>query len=119
MNRSRQSGMKNKLGLTEGDIQNILTIFIQFPEVEQAIVFGSRAKGNHRKGSDVDIALKGKQLSFNIVTRLSLILNEETSMPYKFDVLHYETISSNELKEHIGRVGFVIYNKNNAYVPAK
>jgi predicted nucleotidyltransferase len=106
--------MKNKLGLVEGDLQEVISVLIQFPEVELASVFGSRAKGNYKTGSDVDIALKGKQLSFTIVARINSILNEETSMPYRFDVLNYETISNNELKEHIDRVGLVIYSKNNA-----
>ena len=111
--------MKNKLGLIEGDLQNIVSVIIQFPEVELASVFGSRAKGNYKNGSDVDIALKGKQLSFMIVARINSILNEETSMPYRFDVLNYETITNNELKEHIDRNGLVIYNKNNSSIPVK
>jgi predicted nucleotidyltransferase len=111
--------MKNKLGLVEGDLQNVVSVLIQFPEVELASVFGSRAKGNYKNGSDVDIALKGKQLSFMIVARINSILNEETSMPYRFDVLNYETITNNELKEHIDRIGLVIYNKNDASVPVK
>ena len=111
--------MKNKLGLVEGDLQSVVSVLIQFPEVELASVFGSRAKGNYKNGSDLDIAIKGKQLSFMIVARINSILNEETSMPYRFDVLNYETITNNELKEHIDRVGLVIYNKNNASVPVK
>ncbi len=111
--------MKNKLGLVESDLQNVVSVLIQFPEVELASVFGSRVKGNYKNGSDVDIALKGKQLSFMIVARINSILNEETSMPYRFDVLNYETITNNELKEHIDRVGLVIYNKNNTSVPVK
>ncbi len=111
--------MKNKLGLVESDLQNVVSVLIQFPEVELASVFGSRVKGNYKNGSDVDIALKGKQLSFMIVARINSILNEETSMPYRFDVLNYETITNNKLKEHIDRVGLVIYNKNNTSVPVK
>jgi uncharacterized protein len=111
--------MKNKLGITGSDLQNIVSVLMVFKEVEVAYVFGSRAKGNYKNGSDVDIALKGKQLSFTIVARINSILNEETSMPYKFDLLNYETITNNELREHIDRVGLVIYNKNNSSVPVK
>lgn len=111
--------MKNRFGLFEADLQNVISVLTQFPEVEYASIFGSRAKGNFKNGSDVDIALKGKQLSFMIVARINSILNEETSMPYKFDVLNYETITNNELKEHIDRIGLVIYNKNNSSIPVK
>jgi predicted nucleotidyltransferase len=108
--------MKNRLGLFEADLQNVVSVLTQFPEVEYASIFGSRAKGNYKNGSDVDIALKGKQLSFMILAQINSILNEETSMPYRFDVLNYETITNNELKEHIDRVGLVIYHKNNASI---
>ncbi len=111
--------MKNRLGLFEADLQKVVSVLTQFPEVEYASIFGSRAKGNYKNGSDVDIALKGKQLSFMILARINSILNEETSMPYRFDVLNYETITNNELKEHIDRVGFVIYNKNNVSISVK
>ena len=111
--------MRNRFGLFEADLQNVVAVLNQFPEVEHASVFGSRAIGNFKNGSDVDIALKGKQLSFMIVARINSILNEETSMPYKFDVVNYETITNNELKEHIDRVGLVIYNKNNSSIHVK
>jgi uncharacterized protein len=102
-----------RFGLTESDLNNLVSVFTQIPEIEQASIFGSRAKGNFKNGSDVDIALFGKQLSFMIIARINSFLNEETSMPYKFDVLNYETITNKELKEHIERVGAVIYSKNN------
>jgi len=111
--------MKNRFGLLETDLPYIVSVLAGFPEVENACIFGSRAKGNFKNGSDVDIALKGKQLSFMIVARINSILNEETSMPYKFDVLNYETITNNELKVHIDRIGLVIYNKNSASIPVK
>jgi len=103
--------MNGRFGITDGDLQNIVSVLTMFPEVEHAIIFGSRAKGNYKNGSDVDIALKGKNISFLTVTRINAILNEETSMPYKFDVLNFETITNIELMEHIDRIGMEIYTK--------
>ena len=57
--------MKTDSGLQPGDLKSICSILAKEPTVEKAILFGSRAKGNYRPGSDVDIALKGKDLSAN------------------------------------------------------
>lgn len=98
------------LGLRSDDLEAICAVLQSVPEVETAIVFGSRAKGMYKSGSDVDLALKGASLSFELVTRISYLVNEESLMPYKFDVLHYESITSPELIDHIDRVGCVIYS---------
>lgn len=100
------------LGLVEADFQALVGVLKQFPAVEQAIVFGSRAKGTFKKGSDVDLALRGESLSFEQISRISYLLNEETSMPYTFDVLQYEAIKSPELVEHIDRVGAIIFQRH-------
>jgi predicted nucleotidyltransferase len=97
--------MDNVLGLKEDDIANIIRLLKTERAVEQAIVFGSRAKGNYKHGSDVDIALKGKNLNYEIIAHLSYLLNEETLMPYRFDLINYNTIDNAALKEHIDRVG--------------
>lgn len=101
--------MDSNLGLRDNDLKIILSLLQSEKAVEQAIVFGSRAKGNYRNGSDVDIALKGKNLDFRIVSHLSYVLNEETPMPYRFDLLNYQTLNNDALKEHINRVGKEIY----------
>jgi len=97
-------------GLCQSDLEAIREILGHFPGVEQGIIFGSRAKGTHKNGSDVDLALKGSELSFEQATRISYLLNEETLMPYQFDVVQYETIKSDELQGHIDRVGITIYS---------
>lgn len=99
-------------GLKENDINDITKVLNQFPEVEEAYIFGSRAKGNYKNGSDVDIALKGKQLSYETILELSGILNEDSLMPYRFEILNYHTIKSKELVDHIDRVGVIVYKNN-------
>jgi predicted nucleotidyltransferase len=102
--------MDSSLGLNGTDIKAIQGLLQSEKAVEQAIVFGSRAKGNYRNGSDVDIALKGENLDYRTVTHLSYLLNEETAMPYRFDLLNYQTLNNEALKEHINRVGKEIYS---------
>ncbi len=103
-----------KYGLKERDIKYIIESFSTHSEIEEAVLFGSRAKGIFKKGSDVDIAIKGKNITNSIVTRLSYLLNEEKPLPYYFDVVHYEKIEEPELTKHIDRVGIVIYDYKKA-----
>ena len=103
--------MKNRFGLLDVDIEIIMQVLRKHPKVERAFIFGSRAKGNFKNGSDVDIALKGTDLDFDTISQVSYWLNEETNMPYRFDVLNYESINEPKLQEHIDRVGIEIYNR--------
>jgi uncharacterized protein len=100
-----------KHGLLQRDIDEIISAFRQFPEIDQAVLFGSRAKGSYKTGSDVDIAIKGKSIDHSCVAKLSFFLNEESSLPYFFDIVHYEQITERELTEHIDRVGMLIYER--------
>ncbi|MDT7829265.1 nucleotidyltransferase domain-containing protein [Pricia sp. S334] len=98
-----------KFGLRREDIVEIKKALKQFPDIEEGIVFGSRAMGNQRRGSDVDIALKGSKITFDTVTKVAGILNEDTLMPYRFDVLGYDTLKNKALANHIDRVGQMLY----------
>ena len=97
--------------LTKTDLQTIIATLKKHEEVESACIFGSRAKGNYKNGSDVDIALKGNKLSLEVISAILYELNEETPMPYHFDVLNFHAIENAGLLEHIQRVGKVFYEK--------
>ncbi|TDK45382.1 nucleotidyltransferase family protein [Algoriphagus formosus] len=103
--------MKNKFGLLESDMASILKIMDSQEMVDKVILFGSRAKGNYREGSDVDLALKGENLNFEKVSQISYLLNEETNMPYRFDLVNYHQIQEPELIKHIDRVGIPIFDR--------
>lgn len=92
-------------GLTQTDIKRITAAIKQFPEIDKAVIFGSRAKGTHKKASDVDLAIKGRAVTPETIQRLSFLLNEELPLPYFFDVVHYEALENRQLVEHIDRVG--------------
>ena len=98
-------------GLTKDDLQSIVDIFKCFPEVDEAIIFGSRALNTYKKGSDIDIALKGRELGV-ITATISGILNDESHLPYFCDVLDYNLIGNEDLRDHIDRVGKQIYIKS-------
>lgn len=96
-------------GLKDSEILEMRNIFKQFKAVKKVILFGSRAKGNFKSGSDVDICLIGDNIDFDTLIRVNSILNEETFMPYNFDVVNYNDIKNLNLKKHIDMVGKCIY----------
>jgi len=86
------------LGLKPQELETIKKVF-RDNNVDNAIIFGSRAKGNYKKGSDIDIAVdQGEK-------KLSYLLNEETNLPYFFDVVNRKKIKNKNLLEHIERAG--------------
>ena len=99
-------------GLLEKDIGFITEAAKHYGEIEEILLFGSRAMGNFKKGSDVDIALKGQNVSRTTLRRISDELNEVYPLPYFFDIVNYDDISNEELKKHIDNLGKVIYRKN-------
>lgn len=106
--------MTSYFGLSEADLAAVVTILQKHEEVEEACIYGSRAKGNYKNGSDVDIAVKGTRITHKVITSISFELNEETTMPYHFDVVNFDTISNKDLVDHINRIGATFYKKANA-----
>lgn len=96
-------------GLSREVVEKILKIISSFPEVERVILYGPRAKGVHRPGSDIDLVLVAPEMSFDQYLALYTQL-EELDIPYFIDLTKYELLSE-EIKEHIARVGKEIYSK--------
>jgi predicted nucleotidyltransferase len=69
-------------GLSKKMLQKIKKVLNPFLEIEKICIFGSRAKGTFKRGSDIDIALLGEQITPKIVQKIAYQLNEETTMPY-------------------------------------
>ena len=103
-------------GISALSFELIIKILSKYPQIEEALIFGSRAKGNHKPGSDIDIAIKGKACTDDLAMTISAELNEKTPTPYFFDVLLYESLKNTELKEHIDRVGKMFYKHGNPSV---
>jgi predicted nucleotidyltransferase len=97
------------IGLSQEQIAMIVDVLRETGALK-AVVYGSRAKGNWRDNSDVDIAVFGTDVN---IGSLNLRL-DELPMPYKFDVTGYESITHAPLREHIGRVGVEIYARKSS-----
>ncbi|MCI5120450.1 MAG: nucleotidyltransferase domain-containing protein [Candidatus Electrothrix sp. AUS4] len=99
-----------KYGLSEEVLKKIQAVFEKFSEIEEAILYGSRAKGNYKPGSDIDIALKGGKIHLQLLNAIDMEL-DELLLPYIFDLSIYDHISNKDLVAHIQRVGKTVYKK--------
>ncbi len=99
-----------KFGLKKEIIEQINGIFANYPQIDQVILYGSRAKGNFKKGSDIDLTLKGNNLDLSLIHKIDLELDDLLS-PYTFDISIFKQISDADMIEHINRVGVIFYNK--------
>lgn len=99
-----------KFGLPSQFLDLVISFGNTNPKVEQIIIFGSRATGQYRNGSDVDLALIGKQLTIDDIIQFERQL-ETLDILNKFEVLLYDNISSTELKEQIITLGIELYSK--------
>ncbi len=99
----------NTFGVSERSWRLLLETLAGCPEVERAILFGSRAMGNYRKGSDIDIAIKGDRVSPRTIAHLSAQLNERLPLPYQVDIVDYSHTDSQALKHHIDEHGVEIW----------
>ena len=96
-----------KPGLNGRELRLIASVLRRYPEVKTAKVFGSRAKGTHTDGSDVDVAVWG-ELDHLRAESIAAAL-DELPLPYRFEVKAFERIQLPALREHIERVGIIIY----------
>jgi len=101
----------NSYGIYNKSFTLIMDSFKSFPEIEKVIIYGSRAMGNYKKGSDIDLAIIGDHITLNTVNKLSAKLNEDLPIPYYFDVLDYKSLSNINLKNHIDEEGKLIYER--------
>jgi len=98
-------------GLSDEDLVEIIQVISTFKEIEEAAIFGSRAKGNYKKGSDIDIGIYGEQINFDKIASLKYQLEEFGTLPFYFDIVDVSHLENAELKEHIKRVGKTIWKR--------
>jgi predicted nucleotidyltransferase len=99
-------------GLTPDTIKKIKQVFSKFENIQTVILYGSRAKGNYRKGSDIDITLIGENLNLNnSIYPLGEEL-EKLCLPYTFDISIFSKIDNEDLIDHINRAGKILYQKS-------
>lgn len=95
-------------GLCIEDIDAIKKVFSKHIEIEKAILYGSRAKGNYRSDSDIDLTLNGEEITLSQLFKIELEL-DDILLPYKLDLSIFQRIENPDLIEHIKRVGISFY----------
>ncbi len=109
MNQMKECGLKSET------IAQIISIFKKFTAIESVVLYGSRAKGNYKNGSDIDLTLKGKNLTLAMLNKVAVEL-DDLLLPYSFDLSLFDEINNPELLAHIHRAGVIFYQKNGAGV---
>lgn len=102
--------MDKRFGLKIHCIEDITNVLKLQPEVEEALIFGSRAMGTYTNGSDIDIALKGKNITFDTISTIRLRLDELPYL-YMYDIIDYKKVSNPAVTAHIDELGITFYKK--------
>lgn len=99
-----------EFGLPDSTCAIVRQILASYPQIEKAVLYGSRAKGNYKPGSDIDLTLFGAALDHQSLMSIASAL-EESDIPYTVDLSLFEQIETPALREHIQRVGQVFYQR--------
>lgn len=106
----RNQSHRMKYGLKPEVIDHINRVFSGYPDINEAILYGSRAKGTQKSGSDIDLCLKGKNLKLPQLLKIETEL-DELLLPYKIDLSIFHALDNPDLIDHINRVGVVFYSR--------
>lgn len=91
-------------------VEKIRAVFRGVSVVEQVIIYGSRAKGNHRPASDIDLTIKGSTATWHDLQVIEQKI-DDLFLPYKVDLSLFEHIDNEKLIDHIERAGKIFYEK--------
>jgi len=97
-------------GLTDRELALMDSYFSQIANLEKVILYGSRAKGNYKKFSDVDITLLGKEIGISDLFKLQDLLYE-SDLPYMYDVSLFKSLTNPDLIDHIKSKGIVLWER--------
>ncbi|SEG17375.1 nucleotidyltransferase domain-containing protein [Flavobacterium urumqiense] len=99
-----------QFGLKQEDIDKINHVFTTYNGIDSVIIYGSRAKGNFKVGSDIDLTIIENSISFPKFLEMENIL-DDLSLPYKIDLSLKREITNFDLLLHIDRVGKLFYKR--------
>ena len=102
-----------KYGLSPTTIESLCDVLAAFPEIDRAVLYGSRAIGNYKNGSDIDLTLFGSGLTQRLCTSVATAI-DELMLPYTIDLSVFSLLEHPDLEAHIKRVGLDFYCRRNA-----
>ena len=101
---------EGRFGLPLHAIEKICAVFAGWPQIERVVLYGSRAKGSYRSGSDIDLAIEGQDLSLSQLLAIEGQL-DELLLPWMIDLSLRDRIDNPALLEHIARMGVTFYER--------
>ncbi len=99
-----------KFGLSDSTITKIQQVFVEYPQVDKVLVYGSRAKGDFHPGSDIDLTLFGNELDRQQCSEIADAL-DDLLLPYTIDLSVFDQLKHPALEAHIERVGKMFYQR--------
>ncbi|MDC7218892.1 MAG: nucleotidyltransferase domain-containing protein [Spirochaetales bacterium] len=102
--------MSGNFGLSEEIVESLKSVFLLYEEIEKVVIYGSRAMGNYREGSDIDITLIGDDLDWRELVALENKL-DDLMLPYELDISTFDELENPDLLEHINRVGKILFQR--------
>lgn len=99
-----------EFGLKKTTIERIHNVFLHYPEIEKVLLYGSRAMGTYRQGSDIDLTLFGDKLTYAQLSQIETEL-DELMLPYSIDISLFHHIDNQDLVDHIHREGEIFYSR--------
>ena len=106
-----QDSVTRRFGLSELVIARISAVLAHYPEVVEARIYGSRAKGNFHQGSDIDLTIIGNQVTHQQLLHIESDI-DDLSLPYKIDLSLFHQIDNRDLVGHIERLGKTFYKSS-------
>lgn len=101
---------EKKFGLSKEIIEKLKVVFNKNLFIDKVIIYGSRAKGSFKNGSDIDLTLIGQNLSTTDLFKIENDL-DDLLLPYKIDLSVFHHIDNVDLVDHINRVGIEFFKR--------
>lgn len=98
-------------GLSERIRADFERVFTQYQAIERVLIFGSRAKGNARAGSDIDLAVVSSGMTDAEFARLWSEI-DDLPLVFKVDLLHWDRLANPALQDKIQREGVSFYERS-------
>jgi len=99
-------------GLSQATEEKLLEVFRNKPGIEKVILYGSRAMGNFKPGSDIDLSVLAPSLTVNDLLSMQMEI-DDLLLPYKTDLSLLHLIDNPKVIEHIQRVGIDFFKREN------
>lgn len=100
-----------RYGLSDTTINDLCGVFSRYPNIHRVFIFGSRAKGNYRPGSDIDLAVEGTDIDQRFLQRVSIDI-DNLGLLYGIDLLDLRKHQNDPIGQHVNRVGQLFFSQS-------